>query len=67
MSIDNTHTKYLKGKDKKAWSGFKDAYESAQRYANFTKGLSMPDMGGAKEIEIPIRKPSKEKDNKTTK
>ena len=50
MSIDNTHTKYLKGKDKKAWSGFKDAYESAQRYANFTKGFSMPDMGGAKEI-----------------
>ena len=28
MAVDNTHTKYLKGNDKKAWNGYKEAYEA---------------------------------------
>ena len=64
MSIDNTHTKYLKGKDKSAWSGFKSALESSKNLASFTDAFSMPLLKEGEEIEIPVRKPSKDKANK---
>ena len=42
MSIDNTHTKYLKGNDKKAWNGYKEAYEAQNKLVNFMNGLNAP-------------------------
>ena len=55
MAVDNTHTKYLKGKDKKVWNNFKDAYEAQKKLDNLFGGFSMyDDMGEDEEIEIPV-------------
>lgn len=72
MSIDNTHTKYLKGADKKAWEGYKSAYKAAKQADNFMKMFNLPDLKEGEEFEIPVRKPQekkakKKKDNNTTK
>jgi len=57
MAIDNTHTKYLKGSDKKAWQGFKEAYEAQQKLQNFMDGLNAPkDLAEGEVYDIPIRK-----------
>lgn len=54
MSIDNTHTKYLKGHDKKVWNNFKSAYEAQNKLASFLDAFSSfgDDMGDEEEIEI---------------
>ena len=63
MAIDNTHTKYLKGADKKAWNGYKEAYEAQQKLENFMSGLGVhDDLKEGEEIEIPVRS----KQNKNT-
>ena len=69
MSIDNTHTKYLKGADKKAWNNYKEAYEATRKLENFMDSFKLPDLKEGEEIEIPVRKPQekKKKDNNTTK
>lgn len=55
MSIDNTHTKYLKGADKKAWNNYKEAYEAQQKLNNFMDGFAIPnDLQDDEEYEIPI-------------
>ena len=62
MAIDNTHTKYLKGADKKAWEGYKEAYESQKKLENFVDGFSIPKDLHLKEGEIydiPMRKNKK--------
>ena len=59
MAIDNTHTKYLKGADKKAWEGYKDAYKAQQNLETFMGGLELPKDIHLKEGEvydIPMRK-----------
>lgn len=56
MAIDNTHTKYLKGIDKKAWNGYKDALEAQKKLENFFSGLRIPNLKEGEEYEIPIRK-----------
>ena len=64
MAIDNTHTKYLKGADKKAWEGFKDAYKAASTLENFMGGFKLPDgreLKEGEEFEIPVRKDKKKK------
>ena len=63
LAIDNTHTKYLKGSDKKAWNGYKEAYEAQQKLDNFIGGLKMPkDIKKLKKgevMDIPINKKNK--------
>lgn len=60
MAIDNTHTKYLKGKDKKAWEGYKDALESQHKLDNFMSGLGdVPDLAEGEEYIIPINNRNK--------
>lgn len=60
MSLDNTHTKYLKGRDKKAWNAYKDALESQRKLENFMAGFGkFDDLQDGEEIEIPVR-PRKE-------
>ena len=64
MAIDNTHTKYLHGADKKAWGNYKDAMESQRKLENFMGGLNLPQLKEGEEYEVPIRKNNKKKDNK---
>ena len=61
MAIDNTHTKYLKGTDKKAWNDYKSAYEAQQKFDNFLGGLNIPKLKEGEEYEIPVRKNNKKK------
>lgn len=62
MAVDNTHTKYLKGKDKKVWNNFKDAYEAQKKLDNLFGNFNVPDdLGDGKEIEIPVRRENKQK------
>ena len=62
MAVDNTHTKYLKGTDKKAWNDYKGAYEAQQKYDNFLSGLgNIPQLKEGEEFEIPVRKNKKKK------
>ena len=61
MAVDNTHTKYLKGTDKKAWNDYKSAYEAQQKFDNFLGGLKIPQLKEGEEFEIPVRKNSKKK------
>ena len=60
MAIDNTHTKYLHGADKKAWTNYKDALESQKKLENFeqsiTKGLNIDDLAEGEVRTIPIKK-----------
>ena len=61
MAIDNTHTKYLRGTDKKAWNNFKEAYEAQKKLDNLFSNFNVPDdLGDGEEIEIPVRKESKQ-------
>jgi len=57
MAIDNTHTKYLHGSDKKAWTNYKEAYESQKKLDNFMSGFGkLPELKEGEEYEIPVRK-----------
>ena len=69
MSIDNTHTKYLKGADKKAWNNYKSAYEASKQAEKFMDMFNVPHLKEGEEFEIPVRKPQekKKKDNNKTK
>jgi hypothetical protein len=57
MAVDNTHTKYLKGRDKKAWNNYKEAYDAQQKLDSFFAGFGVKgDLGEGEEIEIPVHK-----------
>jgi hypothetical protein len=62
MAVDNTHTKYLRGDDKKAWQKYKEAYESMKKLENFVDSLKAPkNLKAGEEYEIPVRKNTKKK------
>lgn len=56
MAVDNTHTKYLKGRDKKVWNGYKEALEAQSKLENFMGGFNAPELDEGEEFEIPVRK-----------
>ena len=62
MAIDNTHTKYLKGSDKKAWNNYKEAYEAQSKFESFLSGFDTKNLGEGRQ-DIPLNK----KNKKTTK
>lgn len=63
MAIDNTHTKYLKGTDKAAWNGYKEAYDAQRKMETFMSGFKLPKhLGDGEEYDIPIRKKKKKKE-----
>lgn len=67
MAVDNTHTKYLHGSDKKAWSNYKDALKAQSQLDNFFVGLGdIPDLKEGEEFEIPTTT-NKDKSDKTKK
>lgn len=61
MAVDNTHTKYLKGKDKKAWNNYAEALKAQQKYENFFSGMNVPQLKEGEEYEVPVRRNRKNK------
>ena len=61
MAVDNTHTKYLKGTDKKAWNNYKEAYEANKQLETFMGGLGANKLKAGEEMEIPVNKGKKKK------
>lgn len=63
MAVDNTHTKYLHGTDKKAWQAYKEAYEANKKLETFFSSVGAPkDLKEGEEYEVPVRKPKKKKE-----
>ena len=56
MAVDNTHTKYLKGADKKAWNNYAEALKAQTKLENFMGGLKIPDLKEGEEFEVPVNK-----------
>ena len=57
MAVDNTHTKYLKGNDKKAWENYKEAYEAQKKLDNYMSGLNAPmNLKEGEVYDIPVKK-----------
>ncbi len=66
MAVDNSHTKYLHGSDKKAWNRYAEALKAQKGLESFLGGIDAPiDLKEGEEYEIPIRKNGQRK-NKTT-
>ena len=64
MAIDNTHTKYLRGADKKVWENYKEAYKASKSLDNlFDSFGKLPELKEGEEYEIPVRKPQKDNKN----
>ena len=61
MAVDNTHIKYLKGSDKKAWNNYAEALKAQTKLENFMGGLKIPNLKAGEEFEIPVRKNNKNK------
>lgn len=66
MAIDNTHIKYLKGRDKKAWENYREALKAQNKLENFFSGLNVPELAEGEEIEIPVRRGASTPKKKTT-
>ena len=45
MAVDNTHTKYLKGSDKKAWEKYKAELEAQEKNIAFLNSFKLGDDG----------------------
>jgi hypothetical protein len=63
LAIDNTHTKYLKGADKKAWNNYAEAYKAQTAFDNFMDSLDNSGGDGNSKhgrMDIPLKQ-SKEK------
>ena len=56
MAVDNTHTKYLKGADKKAWENYREAYKAQKSLDSLFNGFNAPDLKEGEEYEIPVHK-----------
>jgi len=61
MSIDNTHTKYLHGADKKVWNNYKEAMEAQVKLNSFMSGYKAHDLKDGEEFDVPIHQPNKKK------
>lgn len=61
MAVDNTHTKYLHGADKKAWNNYKEAVDAQRKLDNFLDGMKVPELKKGEEYDIPVKKDQKKK------
>lgn len=60
MAVDNTHTKYLHGRDKKVWTNYKDAYEAQKKLERFFDGLTKDKKLSEGEVyDVPVHKNNK--------
>ena len=56
MAVDNTHTKYLRGADKKAWNNYAEALKAQSKLEKFMNGFNVPELKEGESYEIPVRK-----------
>jgi len=61
MAVDNTHTKYLKGADKKAWNNYGEALKAQSSLDGLLGG--MPKLKPGEEYDVPVKKSNKKKEN----
>jgi len=61
MAVDNTHTKYLHGSDKKAWNNYKEALDAQRKLGDFFGNFNLPDLKEGEEYEVPVKKNNKKK------
>ena len=61
MAVDNTHTKYLHGSDKKAWNNYKEALDAQRKFGDFFGNFNLPDLKEGEEYEVPVKKNNKKK------
>lgn len=59
MSIDNTHTKYLHGADKKVWNNYKEAMEAQAKLGNFMSGFNIDGLKEGEEFDVPVHQSNK--------
>lgn len=65
MAVDNTHTKYLVGVDKKVWNNYAEALKAQNKLEKFFDGMKVPELKEGEEYEVPIRRnDSKKKKDK---
>lgn len=55
MAVDNTHTKYLHGADKKAWNSYKEALEAQRKLNGFLDNMNIPELKEGEEYDIPMK------------
>lgn len=64
MAVDNTHIKYLKGTDKKAWNNYGEALKAQTKLEGFLSGLKVGGLKKGEVMEIPVNKNNKKVKNK---
>ena len=67
LAIDNTHTKYLKGADKKAWNNYSDALKASAKLEGFFNSMKIPKLAEGEEFEVPVRKNKNTNNKKSNK
>lgn len=63
MAVDNTHTKYLQGADKKAWNNYAEALKAQNKLDNFFGNMKIPELKEGEEYEIPTKRGKKKSIN----
>lgn len=63
MAVDNTHTKYLQGTDKKAWNNYAEALKAQNKLDNFFDNMKIPELKEGEEYEIPTKRGKKKSIN----
>lgn len=56
MAMDNTHTKYLHGSDKRAWNNYAEALKAQKKLDGFISDLKVPELKDGEEYDIPVRR-----------
>ena len=56
MAVDNTHVKFLKGADKKAWNNYKEALEAQKKLENFMDSIMPKNIKAGEVIDIPVKR-----------
>ena len=59
MAVDNTHTKYLHGSDKKAWNNYAEALKAQNTLEGFMGNLNLPQLKDGEEYDVPVNKNKK--------
>ena len=63
LAVDNTHTKYLKGADKKAMETYKEVYKATKSFDTFFDSLGVSSGEGGRK-DIPVKTDRNKKKNK---
>jgi len=68
LAVDNTHTKYLHGADKKTWTNYASALKAQTQLENFMDSFgNIPHLAAGEEYEIPVNKNIKKNQKQSNK